>query len=277
MAKSSDTERRPLNVLITGLPRSGTSLATAIIDGLESALALSEPQEPLRIADKSDSPSEFAAELARFYDETRSSVLSNSAVTDLRDRNGQPVTDYLLRREGQIRNTSARQQLVRPGLPRNFLLATKNNALYTSALPELVKTRAVEIIAIIRNPIDLITSWANVPFPITRGALPEGEKYWPELGAIGNSRLSVVQKQAAIIQLFFARYEDSAPNIKVIRYEDLTRDGELVAKFLERTSVRSVKIRLRKKRPLTRAAESRVLAVLRELAPAALKAYGYER
>lgn len=262
------------SLLITGVPRSGTTLATAIVDGLEDTLALSEPQSHVDLLDACRSPAELVDRLALDLSRTRARVLQGGEVIDRRLPSGEPLTDYFVRTDQGAANVRRDVSVRRPGLSTAFLLATKHNALYTSVLPEVLRDGRFSILALVRNPIHSILSWQSLQIPVSRGRLPAGEVHWPELRSITCSALTVLEKQAAVIELFLRRYLEAGPAIRLVRYEDVAAGECSIATMLGRSTVRPV--RIRKPSALqTKYAESieAVLEVLQRMAPSVTKLY----
>lgn len=225
--------------LITGIPRSGTTLAAAILDGCEQTICLSEPDDHVKLSISSRDADEFVSELISLMGESYRTLLDGGAVTDRRHPNGSALTNYFSpiaageRRAPEFVVMSRSRRGLAPG----FLLCSKHNALYTAVLPELVQSGAFKIMAIIRDPLATISSWQSLMLPISSGRLPAGERFWPKLSKITRSKEPLIRKQILIHELFCERYLDQ-DNICLLRYEKLlARQQEVTDFFGARSTV----------------------------------------
>ena len=85
-------------LLVVGIPRSGTTLFSALVDSLENSLCMSEPKE-LFIAE--DAPAESRAayvdSVVTALAEYRARVLAGDSILDRRNPDGSPTTNYVKR------------------------------------------------------------------------------------------------------------------------------------------------------------------------------------
>jgi len=214
------------DLIITGVPRSGTTLAAAIIDQTPNCLCLSEPDNHVDLMNGAASPEDFVSRLCREFETVRRTILSGGSVLDRRRAAGAPVTDYFSdplsdgRRELAVTTRGIHRSRLSP----DFVLGVKHNALYTAVLPEIVQSGRFRVIAIIRDPVSVLMSWQMLDLPISRGRLPAGERFWPELAALGRADLDLTDKQIRICDLLLYRYGQLADRIAVIPYEVFTAD-----------------------------------------------------
>jgi len=229
-------------LIITGIPRSGTTLTTAIVDGLENTLALSEPSSHTSLLDSTNSAAEYVHEIYQDLKEIRLQYLRGLPINDRRYDTGEPLTNYFTKSQGTVHSLSKEIPLDKPGLSEDFLLASKHNAHYTAVLPSILQLTDLSVIAVIRHPISTILSWRSLQLPVSKGRLPAGEKYWKELRMWIDQRHSLMTTQVGIYELFCKRYLTFGDKIKLIRYEDLVSDEYLLARFLGRSVKRKVEI-----------------------------------
>jgi len=214
------------DLIITGVPRSGTTLAAAIIDQTPNCLCLSEPDNHVDLMNGAASPEDFVSRLCREFETVRRTILSGGSVLDRRRADGAPVTDYFSdplsdgRRELAVTTRGIHRSRLSP----DFVLGVKHNALYTAVLPEIVQSGRFRVVAIIRDPVSVLVSWQMLDLPISRGRLPAGERFWPELAALGRADLDLTDKQIRICDLLLYRYGQLADRIAVIPYEVFTAD-----------------------------------------------------
>lgn len=219
----------PCNLLLTGLPRSGTTLLTALLDDPPRSVALGEPrwQAQWRHRNLPD-PEAFAGYLAEDFARVRAALLCGEPVEDRIATDGRPLTNYLQGGTRGFALRARREEALVPG----FRLVMKWPALYTAVLPALTASGNFRIIALLRHPLATLRSWNATDFPIARGRLPAGEPFWPELAAVCGSERPLAEKQARIWELFAARYLALADRITLLRYEDLVADPAAVAASL---------------------------------------------
>lgn len=215
-----------VNLIVTGIPRSGTTLAAAIIDSSPQAFCLSEPERHVRILNAARDSGEFVAGIVADFERIRNRLLGGEAVHDRRAPDGTAVTNYYDRSSvGQARTvTFALVNRGKPSLGPDFLLASKHNALYTAVLPELLRSRAFAAVALVRDPVNVVASWRSLQLPISGGRLPAGEKFWAELSELTRSEEDIFVKQLRIYDLFCRRYITCSSLISVIKYEELVKN-----------------------------------------------------
>ena len=225
------------DLIITGLPRSGTTLAAAIIDQTPDALCLSEPESHVELMTNASDAEDFVARLGQEFDAVRRTILAGGSVLDRRRADGAPVTNYFTdpAPDGRRETTFTLRDIARPGLSADFVLGVKHNALYAAVLPEIVRSERFRVIAIVRDPVALLMSWQSLDLPISRGRLPAGERFWPELAALAQRELDLIDKQARIADLLFSRFAHSSDRITVIPYEVFVNDP---ARLLKAAAVR---------------------------------------
>ncbi|HET9218757.1 MAG TPA: sulfotransferase [Terriglobia bacterium] len=223
----------PRDLILTGIPRSGTTLLTAMVDSVPHAVALNEPQwqrEWVLRNRQGTTAKDFAAWLSTDFVETRRKLLDGEPILDRRLRDGSAVTDYYRRRSISRRSNEAFQlvPLVRPDLQPDFILAMKHTGLYLGVLGELLELRQFQIIAILRHPVGVICSWNDVPIPLGEGKMPGAAVYWKEMDDLTRSGRPVLQKQVAIYDLICRRIHDFRDRLRIIRYEDLVQNPNIL-------------------------------------------------
>jgi hypothetical protein len=205
----------PRNIILTGPPRSGTTLACYLLNKAENTVALHEPMN-LRMF---PNPEAGLQSIQAFFAEMRQSLLTQG--TALAKVAGQSIPDNPFQNGAD----GKRQSIVQKGivhfdktLTKDFLLVIKQNAHFTFLLSELASQ--YPCYAIIRNPVATIASWNTIEAPVARGNLTvlktlNPTLYW-ELEAIPQ----LLARQARLAHELFQRYLGLAP-LEVIRYENM--------------------------------------------------------
>src|SRR5438270_12167885 len=162
------------NVLITGTPRSGTTLVCSLLNKLPDIVALHEPMNVFEFVGRSSD--ETVAMVKRFVAESRKSLheegfaVSKHVGGKVRDNSA--AVDRAGKRSRQTEH--GRIEIDKP-LSKEFTLAIKHPAAFTALIETLSKH--FECFAIVRNPLAAIASWNSLDwFPLKDGHLPVGEK-----------------------------------------------------------------------------------------------------
>lgn len=229
------------NVLITGLPRAGTTLTTELLGGLPDCVAVDEPMDmgrllqgaeqlqpgtrwrlrrptPKRVVDRDRA----ADNVVRYCDESRDSLLRDGTVVSKHvdgGVRGSKVADELTP-DGK-RTRLARRGVIhieRPLTP-DFTLFVKHNSAFTGILPQL-KAR-MPIFAIVRNPLAILASWNTVPFAVGRGHATLAERLDPDLKRELARRADLFDRQIYLLDWFFDRFVQYLGSANTIRYEDI--------------------------------------------------------
>jgi hypothetical protein len=216
------------NLIVTGIPRGGTTLAAALIDSCHNAICLSEPNHHVELLEHAPTAGDFAAALSRDFTRLRQSLMAGGGVLDRRTTGGKPVTNYFAAADDPSRRTTTYDLQWRLGadLSDGFLLAAKHNALFASALEEIAAQPAFAVLAIVRHPADVIASWNSLRLPISEGRLPAAEKFWPEMRELSASSLPLFEKQVLIFETMCERFRRLSDRIDVLRFEDMVATPE---------------------------------------------------
>lgn len=211
--------------LLTGIPRSGSSLCCRLADKLPGIVGLSEPIG--RDLSSTAGDAEAACTLVeRFVERTRARAVTEGVVPTVHvdgrlddDRvDGDAGQDGLRGRRGgrgEIPTTVA----LRP----DFGLLIKHNALFAALLPHLASR--FDCLAIVRNPLAVLASWQTVDLPVARGRIPAGEQFDDGLRVTLDAEPNLLLRQVAVVDWFFRQYDTCLDARQVIRYEDLIDSG----------------------------------------------------
>lgn len=209
-------------ILITGLPRSGTTLTVALLNQQENAIALAEP---LPIPTMSNDPAIFADEIEAFAADMRASALASgdvrSALVD-----GKIAGNFVKQADtgSGLRANAARAGTVtidKPLTP-DFRLYIKHPAAFTALAGPL--SRRFPFFACIRSPLSVLASWQTVDMPIHRGRLPMAERFLPALKATLDAIPDALARQVYLMGFFLDLYAALPPG-HILRFEDLARDA----------------------------------------------------
>jgi len=147
------------NLIITGIPRSGTSYLCSILNKTRNTVVINEPEEIFQVL-RNDSN----VPLSHYYEHIRNRI-----------NNGQPIANKLVNGEF-IEDTNvldARTTYTPRVDTADFVLGTKNTLVYLNTLKRVFESLPeATVIACVRHPYDTIASWSKVSFPHIRNATP---------------------------------------------------------------------------------------------------------
>jgi hypothetical protein len=213
------------DVVITGLPRSGTSYFCAALHNVRDCVAINEPEEIF--AHLSDTGPPWG--MPRYYAELRSDIMAGRPIVN-KIRDGRFIEDTAegIHEERYVPAVSG------PG----FLLATKNTLAYLARLPLLEQSMpGVTCVACIRNPVDTVASWKGTFDHLSAATARNfragfvGDQL---LSAVARDRLAEIdaaprieRRRALLWRHLALLIEEAGVFVKaVIRYERVVTDPE---------------------------------------------------
>jgi hypothetical protein len=212
----------PRNVAITGLPRSGTTLACNLLNQVPNVVALHEPMPAgeLRGLDEG----EFLRRAVRFFEEQRASILAEGVAVS-KSAGGRvpqnPLADSVVDGKRK-RNLDGRSIVVDNVTSPGFDLCIKHPSMFTARLPQMVDV--FDCYGLVRNPLSVLLSWRDCGMPVAKGRIPAAEGVDRELAARLEAQESVLDRQLVLIDYFFGRFAEYLPD-RVVKYEDVIATG----------------------------------------------------
>ncbi|MGA2230469.1 MAG: sulfotransferase [Tepidisphaeraceae bacterium] len=216
---------RGLDLVIAGIPRSGTSLLCNLLHRHENCVVLNEPQEiaPALVAGNMFGRPPLPWAMARFYRDIRRDVLL-----------GKPIRNKLT--NGQVTEDTARENQVASYVPvvrgGDFVLGVKATIAFLSRLLQLRQMMpGSRFVACVRNPFDTIASW-KTSFPHLCDADIRGRTigHPADEGLTGAQRAELARieqlPEVAFRRAAWWRYLaelilDSVDDVTLVRYEEL--------------------------------------------------------
>ena len=215
------------NVILTGLPRSGTTLACHLLNELENTVAL---HEPMKVAEfrKLRKPNRLCDHVHGFFEQTRQSISTHGTAPSKHvdgivpdNHIGGEFSDSGLRirrpllAKGQIR--------IEKDLASDFLLVVKHPSAFTAVLDHLVDR--FPCYAIIRNPLSVLASWNSVPMSVRDGHAPAAERLDGRLAGALKRTDDRIERQLLLLNWFYEIYRSVLPQECVLRYEEIISTG----------------------------------------------------
>ena len=213
------------DVLITGTPRSGTTLVCHLLNRLPDVVALHEPMK-VRTFARLSRPDEVCAEVATFCAEQllsihqRKRAISKQAEGVVRDN---PIG-------AERSGTGLRQQIDAKGevviekeLAQDFMLAVKHTSAFAGVLGQIAS--CFPVYAIVRNPLATLASWGTVDIAIQSGRSPNAERLDPELEARLAAIDNGLDRQIHLLSWFYEQFRRYLPERAIIHYETIVSTG----------------------------------------------------
>ena len=215
----------PRTWLLSGVPRSGTSLCCRLAGALPDTVALSEPIRRKAFGGM-ETPRAACARIGDFAEQARARILAERRASSVQvdgrlddNRTASRHTDAGLRR---LRGEWGDIAIDKP-LSADFTLLIKHNALFAALLPRL--TESFPCLALVRNPLSVLASWQTVDLPVHRGRIPAGEELDGELHRALEREPEVLRRQLIVLDWFFGRFHDHLDPENILRYEDVVESG----------------------------------------------------
>ena len=213
------------DIVLTGIPRGGTTLACHLLGEAPDTLALFEPMpvESLPV-----NHHEALLEVARYFHAVRQRALNEGRVPS-KHRDGRVPDNPFGERDDAagVRPWLAHLGEIEVDKPisAQFRLVIKHNSAFVAMLPALA-TR-FPVIGVVRNPLAVLASWRSVDLSVSHGRLPAGEHLDPQLAADLAAQPDLLRRQVLLVDWFFARLQQWVAPAHLVRYEEtITSSGE---------------------------------------------------
>lgn len=232
------------DVILTGIPRSGTTLVCYLLNQLPDTVALSEPKPLLEIS-RVRSKNGLLDQIDQFFKLSRRSLLASGTAISKQIDGKVPDNPAESRRPGAVRllldrlrgrrlaryarGTLRRIQAlsgvikIEKALSQDFLLCIKQNPLFTALLEHLLSR--YPCYALIRNPLATLASWNSVAFPGWDGHAPLAEHLDRDLAQRIAQREDRLGRQISLLSWWFEKYHNTLASENILRYEDIVESG----------------------------------------------------
>ena len=209
------------NIVLTGVPRSGTTLTCYLLNKLPTCVALHEPLSPLELVGQ-DRPALVEATKNFFYEQRQQildtgQALSKSVAGEVPDNS---MAGFDSATGKRVRVLDGKHIAIKKKLNENFCLIIKQPAFFTAILPDLVNSNYFNCFAVIRNPLSVLLSWNSVDMPVSKGRSPGAEGFSKDLKNQLDSIDDLYEKQIYLLDWFYQQYSKYLPNAHIIYYEN---------------------------------------------------------
>jgi hypothetical protein len=216
------------DIILTGLPRSGTTLTTKILSDQPETVALNEP---IRFNQVETRPDTLKLTKRSFFRFRRS--LRRNGVATARTVNGKITDNHYKRTEanGTRKKLITRSNVVfEKELSKDFKLIIKHNSVFTLLQDELM--RLFPYYAVIRNPLAVLGSLNSVDTPASRGNIRHLHKLNPGLKDELDKKKTLTDRQLFILDIYFRQYKKLEES-QIIRYEDIIESqGDVLSRVI---------------------------------------------
>lgn len=209
-------------IILTGIPRSGTTLTCHLLNKLPDCVALHEPLTANVLVGQTQT--NLISTIDSFFYEQREQILKTGTATS-KTFNGHvpdnpragldPLTGK------RISVSDGNMLMVSKKLDEHFCLVIKQPVFFTGILEFLVTTNKFDCFAILRNPLAVLLSWNSVDMPVSKGRAPGAEAFSQALKVNLDSINNLYDRQIFLLNWFYQQYLTHLPKKKVIFYEDI--------------------------------------------------------
>lgn len=209
-------------VILTGLPRSGTTLTCHLLNKLFDCVALHEPLIPLDLI--AYKRGDLISMITDYFMAQRLQILQTGTAVS-KSFGGQvpdnPMAGVDPNTGKRIRVLDGRLVQINKKLSNDFYLAIKHPAFFTAILKDLVASGLFNCFAVVRNPLSVLLSWNSVDMPVSQGRVPAAEAFAPELKQQLDHIPDVYDRQIFLLDWFFQQYLTYLPAKQIIFYESI--------------------------------------------------------
>jgi hypothetical protein len=209
------------NVLLTGVPRSATTLACHLLNKLPDTVALHEPMRVRKFAGLKDHE-EICRSIKQFCDEQRKSVHERKRAISRNVAGVVPDNPFgtELSKAGLRQSIDSRGEItIDKRLSQDFMLVIKHNAAFSALLQGLAER--FPVYALIRNPLAALTSWSSVSSGPQSGHASAAERLDSNLRARLATIDDKLDRQIYLLGWFYGQFHQYLPEHAIIRYETL--------------------------------------------------------
>lgn len=224
------------NIILTGVPRSGTTLTCHLLNKLPDCVALHEPLNPLQLNERTDTTS-LIKEIQLFFEQQRRQIFDKKCATSKSTQGGvpdNPMAGVDLITGKRIRVLDGNSINIDKNLEVGFNLLIKQPSFFTAILSDLIEH--YPCYAIIRNPLSVLLSWNSVEMPVSQGRAPAAELFDPVLRNLLDSEKDIYNRQIKLLNWFFQQYLNFLPKNAVIYYEKIINTQGKILKCIAKSA-----------------------------------------
>lgn len=214
-----------MNVALTGIPRSGTTLTCYLLNKLPDTVALLEPMKVAEFYGMANHDL-VVDHIERFFESTRDSILNRHVCVTKHFEGAIPDNPVASEPESDGRRKDITEKgiiSIEKDLTSDFFLSVKHPSAFSAILKTLA--RRFRCYAQIRNPLSVLASWNSVRMNFAEGHAPAAERLDTGLAAALGGLENKYDRQLCLLSWFFDQYSATLPPESIIRYEDIVASG----------------------------------------------------
>lgn len=222
------------NIILTGIPRSGTTLACYLLNKVPNVIALHEPLKTAGELTRLESNNLVCDTIMNSFTKTRKQILIHKTAIS-KNRHGRLIDNPFSNNPDKSglrqKEVSRGEIVIDKKLSNNFFLIIKHTASFVALLPFLSKK--FPCYAIIRNPLSILGSWNSIQFESLGGRSLTAEYFNPSLKSNLESIPDYRERQLYLIDWFFKQCQENLPTKNILRYEEIiTSSGSNLARIV---------------------------------------------
>jgi hypothetical protein len=208
------------NIILTGIPRSGTTLTCYLLNKLPNTVALHEPIEPNESRNLK-AHNELYRYIEQFFVKMRISIYHHNVAIS-KQVNGQFIDNGISDNFNELgirEGIESKRNPIYLGkeLTSSFLLGIKRPAVFTALLETL--NQHFPCYAVIRNPLSILASWNTVRF--AKEGRSAAEQMVPTLAHHLSHIKDRIARQLYLLSWFFEQYHRFLSTQSVLYYENI--------------------------------------------------------
>jgi hypothetical protein len=207
------------NIILTGPPRSGTTLSCFLLNQLPNTIALHEPMN----LGMFQSQEQGLEETQQFFAAMRQSLLTEGKALSKVKAGAIPSNPFGKAEEGKRASLVKKDWIhFEKPLQEDFTLVIKQNAHFTFLLEPL--NLLYPLYTIIRNPVSTIASWNTIQAPVSKGNLTVLKGLRPALFEALERIPDLLDRQVRLLHELYLPYRLLREE-QIIRYEDIVESN----------------------------------------------------
>lgn len=207
------------NIILTGPPRSGTTLSCFLLNQLPNTIALHEPMN----LGMFQSQEQGLEETQQFFAAMRQSLLTEGKALSKVKAGAIPSNPFGKAEEGKRASLVKKDWIhFEKPLQEDFTLVIKQNAHFTFLLEPL--NLLYPLYTIIRNPVSTIASWNTIQAPVSKGNLTVLKGLRPALFEELERIPDLLDRQVRLLHELYLPYLLLRKE-QLIRYEDIVQSN----------------------------------------------------
>lgn len=204
------------NFIITGIPRSGTTLLCHLVNRIANVVCFNEVVQAYNVP-----------HLPSFFIEMYQKLQTGQLVPMDVDADGEIITDTQTQAD---HSHPGSQIVIDPSRP--LFLGSKINWPYLSQLDTL-KQFGYELFTVVRHPLYVIASWNKHERNINEAhVMPEDWEQWPRYSQVSFRADDKFGRQAEVWNIMAKMILDGFPKERIFKYEDLVSQTQYRLMYL---------------------------------------------